>query len=152
MTEYLVSLFAVAAVICVSGFVAYRGGSDASVKFALGVILIYTVLMPVTELFGEGELVFDGEYEFNPEDYTKDYEEVAKEAFCQGIKMAVCEKYSLSEGEVSLSTVGFSFNEMRAARIRITLSGAAALSDYKSIERYVCAMGRGECEVKIEIG
>ena len=152
MREYAVMIFAVAAVICVSGFVAYKGARDVSVRFALGVILIYTVLSPITEwLSGEsGEPAF--ELEFDEGDFSADYIEVTKDAFCLGIERAVCEEYGLNGEGVAVSVVGFDFGNMRAEKIRVILSGAAALADRKSIERYVDAMGRGVCEVGIEIG
>lgn len=152
MREYGMMIFGVAAVISVCGFAAYKGGKDIAVRFALAVLLVYTVITPITRLIsGEsGAPSFD--YEFDPDGYDADYIDVARDAFCLGIENAVCAEFSLESGDVRTSVVGFDFETMSAERIRVTLSGAAVFADYKGIENYVNSLGVGRCDAEIEIG
>ena len=86
------------------------------------------------------------------EDGSPLYEARAEEAFCEGVRAAVCEKFSLEESEVSVRTEGFDVASMRAQRICILLKGKGTLSDTFSIASFVEAEGLGECEVEIEFG
>ena len=77
---------------------------------------------------------------------------VAEEAFAEGIARAVASKFSLPEEDIRVTVQGFDFSSMSAERIRIFLSGRAALADYKQIEKYINEQQMGECECEIEIG
>ena len=148
MKEYMLSVFLISALVGVLSLIAYRGKSDPS-RLALGIILVYVVVSPLSEL----PLEFDfnnllGEISVP----SGEVEGVAEEAFAEGIARAVASKFSLSEENVRVTVYGFDFSSMTAERIRIYLSGRGALADYKQIEKYINEQKIGECECEIEIG
>jgi hypothetical protein len=75
-----------------------------------------------------------------------------EEFFADGVALAVAEKFSLDRDDIRVSLRNFNIENMSAERIRLTLSGVAALADYKAVERYVNSLDIGECDVEIEIG
>ena len=148
MGNYLFMLIAVSLVIGFASFL-FLGEERAS-RFAVGVLFMYATVLPavaaikkvdIGSVFGniEGEFS-DGEYEL-----------VAKDAFEEGIRDAVCQKFSLAEDNVRISAHGFDFEKMSADSISVVLSGTAIFSDIEKIEKYVTALGCGRCEVEIEL-
>ena len=149
MAEYLLPVFGAGAVCAVCGFAAYkRTGAE---RLALSVLLLYAVALPLITLAqgwdGTLRLPDGGGADTSDPEYIK----VAEEAFERGLEEHIREKYSLSEGTVTVHCYGFDFSAMRAERITVLLSGKAALSDYKAMERYLESLSLGECEVEIEI-
>ena len=94
--------------------------------------------------------VFDVEYDSSI--IGEGYEAVAEEAFSRGVASAVADEFSLDEKNLRVELYGFDFENMKAERIRVILSGRAALADYKGIEKYVNGLDIGVCECEIEIG
>ncbi len=152
MTEYMTAVFALCAVISLCSMISFKEKKDFSVRFAFSTLVVYAALMPIvsSHLSFDKEIFFD--YEFDAGEYSEDYISVAEDAFCEGIKRLVTEKYGLSGESVFVLAEGFDFESMSADRIRIILSGAAALADYKGIEKYINDFEMGRCSVEIEIG
>ena len=125
-------------------------GEERASRFAVGVLFLYATVLPVAfaiknsnvdSILKNPELDFsDGEYEL-----------VAKAAFEDGIRDAVCQKFSLKEDSVRVSAHGFDFEKMSAEVISVVLSGRAIFADIEKIEKYVTALGCGKCEVEIEL-
>ena len=149
MREYMLSVFMISAVVGVLSVIAYRGKGDPS-RVALGIILVYVVISPISDLSGGFDLssIIDGSVNV-PSGETAG---VAEEAFADGIVKAVASEFSLSEEDIRVVLYGFDFSKMSAERIRIVLSGKAAFADYKQIEKYINEQEMGECECEIEIG
>ena len=140
------------AVLAVCGILSYKGRESGAMRFAFATLLVYVTLTPILSLIhSEGGLRLP-DHGFDPEDYSKDYYNVAQSAFCDGIERLICEEYALDADEVRVGAVGFSFEYMRAEKIEIVLSGKAALADRVGIEKFVNKQGFGACEVEIEIG
>lgn len=151
MSEYAVSIFAICLVVGLASALSYGlGGAE---RIALGIITLYVVIAPVVSMISE----FDPEgwlqsVNSSSPEIDEEYTAVVEEAFAEGICLAVADKFSFERENVRVRLFGFDFQKMRCERIRITLSGRAALSDYKAVERYVNGLDYGECEVEIEIG
>ncbi|MBQ9733924.1 MAG: hypothetical protein IJV74_06795 [Clostridia bacterium] len=153
MSEYIISVIASASVVALGSFVSYgRKGERTIAGAAMSIILLYTVITPIISFvadFTPADL--DGFFAEAQPPQTEDsqYHEVAEQAFCEGIEKMVCEEFFLNREDVSVSTVGFQMENMRAQSIRVILSGRAALADSRRIAASVTEAGLGECEVEI---
>lgn len=82
------------------------------------------------------------------------YLSVSEEAFCVGVREYVAEELSADEENVIVSLEGFNFSTMRAERITLTLSGAAAVGDVRALKQDVRSLflgEGGECKVVIDL-
>ncbi len=152
MREYAIAIFAVCLISGVLGLLSHKTFSSAQ-RFVFGVIILYVILTPLSDLaknFDPDSLsgIFDSSVQ--TPDYS--YESVAEDAFAEGIVKAVAEEFSLDRENIRIDIDGFDFENMCAKKIRIILSGGAALSDYREIESYINKINIGECKVEIEIG
>ena len=147
--EYICGVVGVCAVISLAGFVSYRGELDRAVKGALAVIMLAAIVLPLRGLSLEGLPDFS-EDGFLPEGGAE-YEKVGREAFEEGIRLAIAEKFHIDEENIAVTAVGYDFSSMRAERIRVLLSGGAVTADARQIRSYITEQGLGECEVEIEI-
>ena len=152
MSTYFVSVFAISVCVGVLELISYNRNSAAE-RAALGIIFLYVVLSPLADAawnFELGDLSANnmiGETEADVE-----YEAAAEEAFSEGIRRAVADKFSLPRESITVRIYGFEFSKMRCERIFLLLCGRAAFADNKAVEKYVNEMGLGECDVEIEIG
>ena len=151
MNGYFLSVFVSCAVLGAFGMITYRENSPIE-RTAFAIIILYTVSAPIAGAIFGGDEGFSidlgvGESQMLDEGYV----EVAKEAFEQGISRAVSEKYSISTEDISVRCVDFDFNEMKAGKIKVLLTGLGALCDRRGVEKYLNGLGIGECEVNIEI-
>ena len=150
MGEYFAGCFGAAAVVSACSLLMYKGSRAA--RFALSVLLIYTVLMPLSAIFS-GSFGFElGGGLGDISGYDKEYENVAREAFCEGIDAYVCSELGLDSDGVLVSCDGFDYKEMRAERVRVVLSGKCVFADSLKIKKLIEDGGLGMCEVEIEIG
>ena len=151
MTGFAFSVFAICLVGGIALLLCY--GPDRGESLAVGIITLSVILTPLVREAAE----------LDPEDWldsvrgevsevSPEYIPVLEQAFSDGIKRAVAEKFSFNEDNVRISLVGFDAEKMRAERIRIVLRGSAALSDYRAVEKYINGLDLGECNVQIEIG
>lgn len=151
MTEYMLSVFAVTAALGLCSLALYKDSFEGVSKFAFSVILISTVILPLSKLTAQSPPDFSLKPPELP-DGVPEYERVAVEAFSDGISAALKSEYSLKEEEILVSVSGFEFESMRAELIKVTLRGGGILLDRKKVENYVESLGVGKCEVEIEIG
>lgn len=151
MSEYAVGVFLISAIVGMLSHLSYGGKSDIS-KLAFSVLMLYVVVAPLADTVKNTDFKSLFEVGYNEEIITDGYEVVAEDAFVRGIESAVAEKFSLSKDNIRVRVVGFDFENMRAEKIRVTLSGRAALADYKAIEKYLDGLNIGECRCEIEIG
>ena len=150
MTEYFYSLMLVALLVSVLSFISYKEGEGAS-RFALGVIMTAAVLLPLLKIIPSVD--FDRIIEEIKQEASgvPIYSERCEEAIEEGIARAVCEEFSLSDGSAAVSLSGFDFENMRAEKIKLTLSGRAVFADLEKIEKFVLGLGLGDCEVSVEL-
>ena len=144
MGEYLLSIITLAIIFDVLELFSaerYKGLTRA----AMSLILVMAILSPLPSLVEKiwGELDFS-EIEGSGED-------IRLSAFGEGVREYISSEFDLDSDEVAVEIVGFDKEEMKCEKILITLSGRAALADYKRVERLIDELGLGEAEVKIEI-
>lgn len=147
LKEYVFGLFLLTSLLAVAvPMISYK--ENGAVKFATGVLVLYAALIPLTSL----DLNLDIE-SLLPEVSTDgaEYETTAKEALEGAIRDAVAKEFSLDAQNVTVELSGFEFEKMRAARVSVTLRGGAIINSYEKIEKFVTALGCGECEVRVEI-
>ena len=154
ISGYLISLIGISALVGVSSYLSYGGSQDKTAKAAVSIILVYVIVTPVLHTlssFSVSENYFDYE---NITDTTVENSELhtsAKEAFENGIKRLVIQKYSAKEGEVSVIAFGFDVTKMKAEKIKIILVGASVMLDNRSMSAYITELGLGECEVELHV-
>lgn len=152
MTEYMIQVFAVSALLSLLSLISYRSALDSTRRLAFGLILMSVVVTPAVGAIEElSNFDFD---KIIPEidSVSKDSYELYEIAFADGIANAVCEKFELRGSDVRVLLVGFSSDEWRCEKIRIILSGKASFADTSGIERFINRFDIGECEAEIEIG
>lgn len=115
-------------------------------RAAMSLILVMAILSPLPTLVEKmrGELDFSEMEESMGED-------IRLTAFTEGIAEYIAFEFELSRDEIAVEAIGFDPKGMRAEKILITLSGKAALANYKRVEGEINQLGLGEAEVKIEI-
>lgn len=121
-------------------------------RIAVAMISMFVIFSPIAKVafnFDLDAFKYENSFE-NPDNLP--YEELAEEAFAKGICLAICDKFSLKSDNVYVKTKGFSFEEMRAEEIKITLSGSAVIASPREIRSYINEMNIGDCKVEIRIG
>ena len=151
MSGYALSVFTV----CLVGGVCMTlcHGSGRAESLAVGIIILFVILSPIAESLSH----FDVDSwlgSFEVEDYEGDapLDSVIEDAFADGIRRGVAEKFLLDKEDIRIRLYDFDKESLTAGRIRVILSGRAALADYKSVEKYINEMNIGECEVEVEFG
>lgn len=150
MSEYALAVFGICLVVGIC--LALLGGSAKAQSLALGIITLWVILSPLGDIIEH----------FNPNSWMDsidipDYDSgeidaLIEDAFADGICTAVADKFSLDRRDIRVRLYGFDKEKMRADKIMIILSGRAALSDYKAVEKYINSLEVGEGNVEIEIG
>ena len=105
--------------------------------FGMGVLLFCSIMLPLVDIISD----INGDSLFNELELDIDYnatDDMIEEAFERGISEYVADKYAVDVKLVSVKADGFDMEKMRADRIYVTLSGKAALLDFKKIEDEIC--------------
>lgn len=154
MGEFFTMIVTVSVVIGVLNFVSYPGQNEKVTRAAMAVLLLYAVAVSIFSVASRlSELDFDSSLDFPEVEWSDtEYESTAKEAFSEGIKSLLYEKYGVEKENAEVVIEDFDFEKMHAGKIKITLSGAATLLDYRGIEKYIEECNLGECEVKTRLG
>ena len=147
MTEYFLSVFGMCALLGALSLIHYN--KDGAERAASRVLFASALLLPLFDtVISLGSLSLPPPVDREDGEYVS----VAATALEEGIKEAVCARFSLPPESVEVEALGFAFTEMRADKIKITLSGLGIAADRKAIERYVEGEGLGECEVRLRVG
>lgn len=151
MMEYAISAFGICAIIGALSLLTY--GSGRAESLSLAIICLFVLASPIAEAVGSfsHENWFDS-IEIPDSEIGSGYDEVIEEAFAEGIKRAVADKFSLNKKDIRVKLINFDNKNMCAEQIRVILSGRAALADYLAVEKYLDGLSMGECCVEIEIG
>ncbi len=153
MKGYLVGVVAVAALVSLASLFLKGKETERTAKIAFGLILLCEMLLPLSELLPTVWEKLGGEISVpGAEEGTPLYEETGERAFADGIARAVSEKFGIPREQIDVRLENFDFPSMRAEKIFLTLRGRGALSDPKTVERYITESGLGDCEVNFEIG
>ena len=152
MKGYLISVLLICALVSLASHFLCETAAARYGRLALAVVLLWAVISPLSDLIS-GLSEFPSLPDFPAEEGVDPlYEARAREAFCEGVCAAVCEKFSLSASDVSVRAEGFDVQAMRAEKIFVLLKSKGIFSDSFAIAAFVEAEGLGECEVEIEIG
>lgn len=149
MKEYFIGVLGASMLFAVSTFLAYRQG-EKSTALALSFIVAAAVILPLGGLVRTlpkwdfdlpvAELPNEGEYN-----------KVAKEAYLDGVCLAVSEKFSIAKENLRAYCTGFDFKKMSCECLCVRLQGNAVFSDFDAIKKYL-SENLGGCEVEIIIG
>ena len=151
MREYFAAVFVVSLLIGFLEKFLYKEKGVFGEKAALAVILMFAVASPLPPLLSQ-ESVLPQFPDFGTGEVgTGEYEEVAKEAFEEGIRKQIADEFAVGEEKINVRCINFSFKEMKAEKISVLLSLSAAGVDPQRVEKYVNGLGLGECEVQFEI-
>ena len=145
MGRYIFSIIALAIIFDISEMISadrYRTLTRAGVSL----LLVMAIVTPLPGLINE----IKGGLDFSDLENSVDGD-IRYEAFVLGLREYISSEFDLSREDVAVEAIGFSEVDMRAEKILITLSGKAALANYKRIESSIDQLGLGEAEVKIEI-
>ena len=151
----MVSVVIVSSLVALSGYFSYGSSENRTAKAAMAIIVLYTVSAPIVSAVRElSDISLDSVVDTEDFGNIGDTElaETAEDAFCDGIKSAIAERYGLERRQIRVRVSGFDFEKMRAERITVVLSGGAALGDHRAIAEYITESGLGECEVKLDFG
>ncbi len=146
--QNVTSLLAVVFVSAFSSLASYDQRVRKETRSALGIVLFASVISFLLSLGGSIDV-------FTEEQITVNYDTDASvegallSGFNGGVADAVAQRFSLRTEDISVSSIGFSKENMRAEKITITLFGRAALADGASVEKYAESLDLGDVEVKI---
>jgi len=146
---YLFVIISLASVAFAS-FVSYDADRVREIRFALGIILLASLSVPLASAV---KGFSDVDFSYTGEGVSSNLvEKTVEEAFCEGIAEAVIEEFSVKRGEISVTARGFDSEKMRAETLCVTLSGRAAFGDIGAIEDFVSGLGLGECILEVNFG
>jgi hypothetical protein len=148
MGEYMLGVSFACLLVSFASFVSVAEVGRGATRFALGVILAAALIAPISGLVTNiGSALSD----IKDTEYTDDgkFSEYTERAFCEGIRLAVADKFSVSPDGIYVIALEFDASNMRAELVKITLSGSAATADYRAIRAYVEESNLGKCEVEI---
>jgi hypothetical protein len=142
MVECLIYVLLVSAV---ASLVSLGSDNERWVKMVVGValssFLAVTLLNTVRGIelpeYSESTITSEGE---------KIAEEVLSESFAAGVRADICAKFYLSEDDVSVSAVGFTYGSELAESLTVRLRGKAVVTDTSALRKYVDE-NFGKCEV-----
>ena len=150
MSAYIGLIISVGIVAAIGGGLLYDGEREGVSRGAISVILLLATIAPVAAFVSQISLKAPTLPDL-PAAEDGEYTEVAREAFCDGIRTLLSENYSLSEDCFAVKCEGFDFTSMRAERLTVTLRGAAVRCDPLAVEKFINSYEIGDCHAEIGI-
>ena len=150
MSAYIGLIISVGIVAALGGGLLYDGEREGASRGAISVILLLATIAPVAAFVSQLSLKAPTLPDL-PAAEDGEYTEVAREAFCEGIRTLLSENYSLSEDCFAVKCEGFDFTSMRAERLTVTLRGAAVRCDPLAVEKFINSYEIGDCHAEIGI-
>lgn len=150
MNAYIGLIISVGIVAAIGGGLLYDGEREGASRGAISVILLLATIAPVAAFVSQLSLKAPTLPDL-PAAEDGEYTEVAREAFCDGIRTLLSENYSLSEDCFAVKCEGFDFTSMRAERLTVTLRGAAVRCDPLAVEKFINSYEIGDCHAEIGI-
>lgn len=151
MRDYLITLLLVSAVAAVLSLLRGEGATARGVSFALSLLVLSAVVLPLPDLLSRGADWYGDLSERWEEAIPSDeayWQGVTVEAVGVGIGRHLCERYGLAEAEVSVQVLGDVVEGTVILRhVSLTLSGRAVTADVPAIIRYIEENTGAECEV-----
>ena len=150
MSTYIGLIVSVGIVAAVGGALLYDGEREGASRTAISLILLLAAVAPVAAFVSQLSLTAPTLPDL-PTIEDGEYTDVAREAFCDGIRTLLSEKFSLSEDCFAVKCEGFDFTSMRAERLTVTLRGAALRCDPLAVEKFINSYEIGVCHAEIGI-
>ena len=133
-----------------ASFVIYDSERLNQARFALGIILLSALCVPLGSLVGT---LRNMEFDYTGGDYSSDLvEKTLEEAYCEGILRSLCTQFSVAEENVTVEAEGFDPEKMKAETVRVTLSGRGALVNLSALREHVEGLGVKKCITEVRIG
>ncbi len=151
--EYIILAVCLCTLIGIISLILHSGLTKES-NMALGAICLFALLSPAVGLIGAVPEMPDIDDIYIPVGLPGGYVEVSEMAFCEGICIAVADRLGCEPADAFVRTEGFSFENMRAECITVTLSGEAALADTRSLKPWLTdefLTDGGICKVVIKL-
>ena len=149
MREYVIAILGASMLSAVASLSSYRQGEKIT-ALALSVITAAAVLLPLGKIVEELPTL-DADFSVAELPDEREYEEVAMNAYLDGVRDAVADRFSIDEDDLRVFCVGFDFEKMRCECLTVRVQGGAVFSDFDAIKKYLCE-NLGGCEVEIIIG
>ena len=151
MSESVGFIISMCAAVSLCSFVSYSGGDARTTRLALGIILLSSLLSPVSALISE--LDFSPDTEGFPQGSLGEdmREEELLHAYERGIEKAIMSEFSFDEQWLSVEVGELDLSSMTVGACRVKLYGRAALCDPRRVERFVLSCGVKKCEVTASI-
>ena len=150
MSTYIGLIVSVGIVAAVGGALLYDGEREGASRTAISLILLLAAVAPVAAFVSQLSFTAPTLPDL-PTIEDGEYTDVAREAFCDGIRTLLSEKFSLSEDCFAVKCEGFDFTSMRAERLTVTLRGAALRCDPLAVEKFINSYEIGVCHAEIGI-
>ncbi len=151
MTAYLISATVLGLISGVALHLSHRELLPA-VRCAAGILLLSFVILPIGSMIS-AVLDFELPDISYGENSVGGVAVTGEEAFCDGIALALSERFGAKRENFSVSCRGFKLESLSADKVHIVASGGAALLDYRMIENYIEeSLEVRECECEIKIG
>ena len=150
MSAYIGLIISVGIVAAIGGGLLYDGEREDASRTAISVILLLATIAPAAAFVSQLSLTVPTLPNL-PTIEDGEYTEVAREAFCDGIRTLLSENYSLSEDCFAVKCEGFDFTSMRAEHLTVTLRGAAVRCDPLAVEKFINSYEIGVCHAEIGI-
>ena len=119
------------------------------IEWGIGLVFVSVIINPVISLARDFDFIVP---ELDMPEGGIGYIEYTEDAFKEGIRAALCEKYGIEGEDVLIECQGFDFSSMSCEKITVTLKGKAAMSDSASIKEYLKKSLCKECYVHLEFG
>ena len=133
MTEYESGLLALSLVLTVGARLVSDRRYVSVTGLLFSLILLSNVATPLVSLT-EGDISLPIEHVTVD---TSVFENSLAQAYASGIRRALCEQFSLKEEDVRVYVTELAAENIEEARVRVILSGRAALADRHRIEEYL---------------
>ena len=123
---------------------------EASVRCAVGVGLIVFAALPLGNMVKTAVSSPLPDLSI-PEVDTDGFHEASKDAYLEGVKLHLSEKYSCPTSDFGITADGFDEKTLSAKTLHVTLRGEAVYLDYRALSEYVeSSLKVVTCDVQIE--
>ena len=152
MKELVIVIVGVSSIAAVASFISHPRHRSLT-GGAIALLIALFIAMPLSSYLSE---LFHSDA-FLPPDFDYDtgspeYEEVAREAFLDGIRRLIADEFSVDKEYILVKCDGFNFEDFTYERLYVTLRGRAASADARGIRFFIEENFTGECRVEIEVG